>query len=127
VPFAPFRSAYSASKHALNALTANLRMELRAQFPQIVVSAVHPGVVATDFGSRALHGGPDSRALPGAQTADEVADVIVEVIEHPRVDVYTRPGAQQMVAGYFAGDMGRAEQSPPFISMAPAAPGEKKP
>src|SRR6476659_7444249 len=37
VPFAPFRSAYSASKHALNALTANLRMELHAQYPNIHV------------------------------------------------------------------------------------------
>ena len=73
VPFAPFRSAYSAAKHALNALTANLRMELRATHPAIHVSMVHPGVVATDFGNNALHGGVDSRKLPGAQPAEEVA------------------------------------------------------
>lgn len=114
VPMAPFRSAYSAAKHALNALTANLRMELSA-YPEIRVSAIHPGVVATDFGRNALHGGVDSRSLPSAQTPQEVAAVIVETIERPRADVYTRPGAQQMVASYYAAeDMGEAERKPPF-------------
>jgi NADP-dependent 3-hydroxy acid dehydrogenase YdfG len=110
VPLAPFRSAYCASKHALNALTATLRMELRASDPDIVVTSVHPGVVATEFGVRALHGGPDSRQLPGVQSAEEVAAVIVGAIERPRADVYTREGAQQMVMSYFsAPDMAAAE------------------
>lgn len=110
VPMAPQRSAYSASKHALNALTANLRMELRRDFPEIHVTGVHPGVVATEFGVRARHGGVDSRRLPGAQSAEEVAAVIADAIERPRADVYTRPGAQQMVASYYAADdMGEAE------------------
>ncbi|HET8932032.1 MAG TPA: SDR family NAD(P)-dependent oxidoreductase [Polyangiales bacterium] len=103
VPMAPVRSAYSAAKHALNALTANLRMEL-SEFPEIHVSAVHPGVVATEFGLRALHGGFDSRSLPGAQTPEEVAAVIVETIERPRADVYTRPEAKQFVLGYYGAD-----------------------
>jgi NADP-dependent 3-hydroxy acid dehydrogenase YdfG len=116
LPLAPFRSAYSASKHALAALTANLRMELRSDFPDIHVSSVHPGVVATEFGLKALHGGIDSRKMPGAQSAAEVADVIAGVIEHPRADVYTRPGAQQTVAAYYsARDMGLAELQPPFM------------
>jgi NAD(P)-dependent dehydrogenase (short-subunit alcohol dehydrogenase family) len=110
VPFAPFRSAYSASKHALNALTANLRMELRPEFPEIAVSTVHPGVVATEFGVRALHGGVDSRKIPGAQSVDEVAEVIAEVIERPRADVYTRPEGQQTVVKYYAAeDMAEVE------------------
>ena len=110
VPFAPTRSAYAAAKHALNALTANLRMELAGPFPGIAVSLVHPGVVATDFGLNAQHGGVDSRVLPGAQDAEEVAAVIVDVIERPRADVYTRPGAQQAVVNYFAApDMAAAE------------------
>jgi NADP-dependent 3-hydroxy acid dehydrogenase YdfG len=117
LPMAPFRSAYSASKHALAALTANLRMELRSAYPDIHVSSVHPGAVATEFGSSALHGGIDSRKMPGAQTALEVAEVIASVIEHPRADVYTRPGAQQMVAAYYsAKDMGLAELQPPFMT-----------
>ena len=115
VPFAAFRSAYCAAKHALNSLTANLRMELRERHPGIVVSSVHPGVVATEFGSKALHGGIDSRSIPGGQTAEEVAAVIVELIDNPRADVYTRPGAQQLVAAYYAApDMAEAERQAPF-------------
>lgn len=116
VPFAPIRSAYSASKHAMNALTANLRMELRAQGSGIHVSCVHPGVVATEFGLNARHGGMDSRSFPGAQTQEEVAAIIAGVIEKPRADVYTRPGAEQVVVAYYAAaDMGEAEQKPPFV------------
>ena len=110
IPFAPVRSAYSAAKHALNSLTANLRMELRAEFPDITVSSVHPGVVATEFGVKALYGGVDSRKLPGAQSVDEVVQVIAEVIVHPRADVYTRPEGQQTVVQYYAAeDMAAAE------------------
>jgi short-subunit dehydrogenase len=116
MPFTLARSAYSAAKHALNSLTANLRMELRAQYPGITVSCVHPGVVATDFGKNARHGGVDSRQIPGAQSPEDVARVIADLIESPRADVYTRPGAQQMVVAYYAAeDMGRAEQEPPFV------------
>jgi NAD(P)-dependent dehydrogenase (short-subunit alcohol dehydrogenase family) len=115
VPLAPFRSAYSAAKHALNALTANLRLDLRGE-PQIFVSAVHPGVVATEFGQNALHGGPDSRQLPGAQSAADVAAVLASVIENPRADVYTRPDAKRMVLSYYgAEDMAEAERNPPFF------------
>jgi NAD(P)-dependent dehydrogenase (short-subunit alcohol dehydrogenase family) len=122
LPLAPFRSAYAASKHALAALTASLRMELRASFPDIQISSVHPGVVATEFGKNALHGGVDSRQMPYAQSATEVAEVIASVLEHPRADVYTRPGAQQMVAAYFgAKDMGLAELQPPFMAIAAAS------
>ena len=67
VPIAPVRSAYAASKHALNALTACLRMDLAESHPGIHVSTVSPGVVATDFGVNSLGGGHDSRAIPGAQ------------------------------------------------------------
>lgn len=116
VPLAPFRSAYSASKHALNALTACLRLDLRAE-PSILVSSVHPGVVATEFGTRALHGGPDSRALPGSQSAEDVARVIADLIEHPRADAYTRAQAKDLVVNYYAAeDMAQAERKPPFFS-----------
>jgi NADP-dependent 3-hydroxy acid dehydrogenase YdfG len=124
MPFALARSAYSAAKHALNSLTANLRMELRADYPGITVSSVHPGVVATDFGRNARHGGVDSRQIPGAQSPEDVARVVADLIESPRADVYTRPGAQQMVVAYFAAeDMGRAEQEAPFVPRpAPSRP-----
>jgi NAD(P)-dependent dehydrogenase (short-subunit alcohol dehydrogenase family) len=122
VPWASFRSAYNAAKHALNALTASLRIELREACPGIVVTTVSPGVVATDFGTNALGGGPDSRTLPGAQPVDEVADVILEAIRERRSDVYTRPGMRERVVAYYAAeDMAAAEAAfarPP----APAPP-----
>jgi NADP-dependent 3-hydroxy acid dehydrogenase YdfG len=112
VPFAAIRSAYSASKHAMNSLTANLRMELAAKYPAIHVSCVHPGVVTTEFGMKALHGGIDSRAFPGAQSAEEVAEVIVSTIETPRADVYTRPEGQKVIVSYYAAeDMAEAEKA----------------
>jgi NAD(P)-dependent dehydrogenase (short-subunit alcohol dehydrogenase family) len=122
VPFVPARAAYSAAKHALNALTASLRLELRAQYPAIVVSSVHPGVVATDFGRKARYGGPDSRQIPGAQPVEEVAKVIADLIENPRADVYTRPAARQMIVDYYAADdMGKREQEPPFVPQGQAS------
>jgi len=101
IPFAVIRSAYSGAKHFLNALTANFRDEIRQTHPGIQFSLVSPGVVYTDFGNNARHGGPDSRSLPDGQTAEEVAAVIAEVIHTRRPDVYTRPGARQRVLDYY--------------------------
>lgn len=101
LPIVPFRSAYSAAKHALNALSACLRMELKQSHPGIMVSVVMPGVVATEFGTHALGGGPDSRALPGAQSVEDATKVILDVIEHPRVEAYTQPASQADVERYY--------------------------
>lgn len=57
VPLVPMRSMYNAAKAAVNALTANLRMELRTRAPGVHVSLVMPGVVTTDF----ARGGPGHR------------------------------------------------------------------
>jgi NAD(P)-dependent dehydrogenase (short-subunit alcohol dehydrogenase family) len=117
VPFASIRSAYCAAKHALNALTASLRIDLRAEYPGIKVSTVSPGVVATDFGLHALGGGPDSRQMPMVQAVEEVAQVIMDLIEHPRADVYTRPGMRERVVAYYAAeDMAAAEAQLPGIA-----------
>lgn len=102
IPFATIRAAYSASKHFMNALTASFRAEVQEKYPGIMVSLFSPGVVQTDFGKNALHGGPDSRAFPNSQTAEEVADELVKLIEHPKPDVYSRPGFQQQVVDYYA-------------------------
>jgi short-subunit dehydrogenase len=101
VPFATIRSAYCGAKHFMNALTATLRAELKDAYPGIQVSLVSPGVVRTDFGLNALHGGPDSRSFPESQSAEEVAAVIAKVIDTRQPDVYTRP-AQKMIANYYA-------------------------
>ena len=124
VPYVAVRSAYCAAKHALNALTANLRMELREHWPDIHVSTVSPGVVATEFGVHALGGGFDSRQMPNAQSVEEVAQVIADLIEHPQADVYTRPGMRDWVVSYYAAeDMGAAEAQMP-AARRPGAPGE---
>jgi NAD(P)-dependent dehydrogenase (short-subunit alcohol dehydrogenase family) len=101
VPYASFRSAYSAAKHALNSLGENLRMDLAKDFPDVHVATVMPGVVSTDFGLNALGGGVDSRTLPGAQSPDEVASIIADVIATGRTgDVYTRPDAIERIVQY---------------------------
>ncbi len=102
VPMATFRAAYSGAKHYLNALTASFRAEVQEQFPNIQYSLVSPGVVATDFGKHAMHGGPDSRDLPGAQSAEDVAEVIAGVVDSRLPDVYTLPGAHERVTGYYS-------------------------
>lgn len=105
VPFAPVRSAYNGAKHFLNALTANLREEIRPMHPGIQISLVSPGIVRTEFGLNARHGGRDSRGLPHSQSADEVAAVIEGVLASRAPDVYTRTGARERVIGS-SGDVG---------------------
>jgi short-subunit dehydrogenase len=101
IPFAVFRSAYCGAKHFLNALTATFRAEVQERHPGIQFSLVSPGIVRTDFGLNAMHGGPDSRQFPDSQSAEEVAAVIADVIASRRPDVYTRAGAHQRVVGYY--------------------------
>ncbi len=101
IPLAPFRSAYTASKHYLNALIASFRTEVQQTHPHIQFSLVSPGVVRTEFGRNALHGGPDSRQLPNSQSVEEVAEVVAGVIESRRPDVYTSKGSHDRVVGYF--------------------------
>ena len=102
IPFAVIRSAYCGAKHFLNALTATMRVEVQQTHPGIQYSIVSPPGVRTEFGLNALHGGPDSRQLPDSQSAEEVAAVIAAVIASRRPDVYTRAGARDRVAGYYA-------------------------
>jgi short-subunit dehydrogenase len=103
VPYTTFRSAYNGAKHFLNALTANFRAEVQEQYPGIQVSLVSPGLVWTEFGRNARHGGPDSRQIPQGQEAGEVAAVIAGVIASRRLDVYTRPGSHDRVVAYYDG------------------------
>lgn len=101
VPLVTIRSAYSASKHFVNALTAMFRDEIAQTHPGIQVTLVSPGVVRTEFGLNARHGGADSRQLPESQSAEEVARVIADAIESRQADVYTRPGARDRVLAYY--------------------------
>ena len=101
VPFATIRSAYCGAKHFLNALTVTFRAEVQETHPGIQFSLVSPGVVRTDFGQNALHGGLDSRQMPNSQSAEEVAAVIAGVVESRAPDVYTRKGAHDRIVGYY--------------------------
>lgn len=102
IPFASFRSAYSASKSALNTLTANLRMDLQSEYPNIHVSLVLPGAVSTEFAANALHAPEGASPVHGAQTPEEVAAVIMELIDNPRPEVYTNPDIQaEQVKNYY--------------------------
>jgi short-subunit dehydrogenase len=102
IPFATIRSAYCGAKHFLNALTQTFRAEVQETHPGIHFSLVSPGVVRTEFGLNALHGGLDSRQMANSQSAEEVAEVIAGVIETRAPDVYTRKGAHARIAGYYA-------------------------
>ena len=115
VPLATFRSAYNAAKAALNALTANLRMDLRRQYPEIHVSLVMPGMVTTEFARNALGGTPAVTwaSRPGGaasiQNADDVAAAIESLIDSPREELYTQAGQPDTVVKYFQ-DVGAFER-----------------
>lgn len=108
IPLASWRSAYSACKAALNSLTANLRMDMRASHPDVHVSLVMPGVVLTDFAKNVV-GTPRPPMRPPAalgatvtqpQTADEVAVVLARVIANPELEVFTNPGSPAQALAY---------------------------
>jgi short-subunit dehydrogenase len=113
IPFATYRSAYCGAKHFLNALTITFRADVQTTHPDIQYSLVSPGVVRTDFGLSALHGGPDSHQIPGSQSPEEVAAVILAVIDSRRPDVYTQPGSAARVAEYYAAIGADPRSSPP--------------
>ena len=69
-------AAYCASKAAVNAFSEALMQELRDD--NIRVTYVLPGSVATGFSGREATSGSDWKLLP-----DDVAQAIVDVLEHP--------------------------------------------
>ena len=114
VPFVPFRSIYSAAKSAVNILTANLRMDLRTEYPGIHVSLVLPGVVKTGFGANALGGTPAVPFRTGTQMRpqepEEVAEVIAALIKEPKPEIYTNPGLAEIFRNYYQ-DVGAFEDN----------------
>src|SRR6266850_2558729 len=73
-PF-PEAAAYCASKSALNAFSEALMQEVR--YDGVRVSYVMPGSVATGFS-----GGDDSKGDEWKISADEVAEVVVNLLKH---------------------------------------------
>jgi NADP-dependent 3-hydroxy acid dehydrogenase YdfG len=105
VPIAAHRSAYNAAKAALNALTANLRADVSSK--GVEVTLVMPGLVSTEFARNVL--GKPSATPPQwtpntamqPQTPEEVANVVADVIAHPRAEVYTSPASPEMARRWF--------------------------
>jgi 3-oxoacyl-[acyl-carrier protein] reductase len=77
----PNEAVYCASKFGQVGLTRALDHELRPQ--GIRCTNVCPGGVATDFALEPGRGRTDD-VLPGMMTADDVAEVVVFVLERPR-------------------------------------------
>jgi NAD(P)-dependent dehydrogenase (short-subunit alcohol dehydrogenase family) len=109
VPFATFRSAYNAAKAALNALTANARVDLARTHPDVHVTLVMPGLVSSDFQRNALGGTPAMPPVSEAQTVPEAAAALVRVIEQPAAEIYTNPAQAATVIRYFE-DVGAFER-----------------
>ncbi|PYR35377.1 MAG: short-chain dehydrogenase [Acidobacteria bacterium] len=101
VPFATYRSAYNAAKAALNALTANARVDLARAHPGIHVTLVLPGLVTTDFPRNAVGGSPPLPPGTPAQTPDDVAVAILRAIEQPAAEIYTNPQHAAVALEYF--------------------------
>jgi NAD(P)-dependent dehydrogenase (short-subunit alcohol dehydrogenase family) len=72
----PSAAAYCASKSGLNAFSEALMQEVR--YDNIRVSYVMPGSVATGFS-----GGDESKGAEWKVSAEEVADVVLNLLHHP--------------------------------------------
>jgi NAD(P)-dependent dehydrogenase (short-subunit alcohol dehydrogenase family) len=87
----PTRTAYAASKHAMQGFFDSLRVELRHTGVDVLV--VSPGFVATDIRQRAL--GPDGEPLGesphdeahGNMSLDECVDITLNAMRKRRRDV----------------------------------------
>jgi NADP-dependent 3-hydroxy acid dehydrogenase YdfG len=117
VPLASHRSAYNAAKAALNALSSNVRMDLRRQgASEVHVSVVMPGAVTTDFSLNATHStGPAPRlsaAMLQPQSVEEVVEVMARLIDEPRAEIFTNPAAAA-VAQRYVNDVGAFEVQMP--------------
>ncbi|HEU4703494.1 MAG TPA: SDR family oxidoreductase [Conexibacter sp.] len=78
----PGGATYSATKHAVVGLTEAIRGEIRGS--GVETSVVMPVPVNTELAAGLVRG----RGLTATVEPEQVADAIVEALEHPRHDVY---------------------------------------
>ncbi len=86
----PGGATYSATKHAVVGLTEAVRGELRLMGADIRLSYVMPYVVNTELGG----GLGEARGLKNLQPSD-VAEAIVEALEHGTVEVWVPKSAKR--------------------------------
>jgi NAD(P)-dependent dehydrogenase (short-subunit alcohol dehydrogenase family) len=86
----PGGATYSATKHAVVGLTEAVRGELRLMDAHVDVSYVMPFVVNTELGS----GLGEARGLKSLEPS-EVADAIVDALQHGIVDVWVPKSAKR--------------------------------
>lgn len=102
VPRVSFRSMYSAAKAGVNILTANLRMDLGAEYPDIHVSLVLPGLVGTEFAAHSLGAAPIiDRNAPQSQDVNEVAALIAGLLDNPVPEIYTYQALEDTAKLYY--------------------------
>jgi len=91
----PDRSSYSASKHAVQAFSDSLRMELKEQYPEqnINICVVSPSYIRTELGQQTLNRMEkfieDNKS--SAYEPDYVAERIIKAIEYRENDVIIAP------------------------------------
>lgn len=89
----PYRSGYSASKHALHGYYDSLRAEMMMQNKNIFVTIICPGFVATEISFNALGAGGVATGVyddnnASGLTPDEFADRAIPVIESKKYEDY---------------------------------------
>jgi len=85
----PFHSSYSASKHAIKAMTDVLRVELQKSRTPVSVTLVRPSSTDTQFMEHSKNYLPSAPVFPPPVYAPEVvARAILHAAEHPQRDVY---------------------------------------
>jgi short-subunit dehydrogenase len=99
----PTIGAYAATKYALNGLTLTARGELAGD--HIIVTAMHPGQTATNFGRNAIVDAgiasaspPSGGSNPSPDTAEEVAERILDAITNGPAEQYMSPEMEQRFA-----------------------------
>jgi NADP-dependent 3-hydroxy acid dehydrogenase YdfG/ferritin-like metal-binding protein YciE len=95
----PLQGIYAASKHAVQAFTDALRMELEKEDAPISVTLVKPGTIDTPITQHARNYLPNAPQNPGpAYTPQVVAKVILHCAEHPIRHIHVGSGARGIAA-----------------------------
>jgi short-subunit dehydrogenase len=98
----PYVAAYSASKHAIRAISASLRQELLLEgLPRVRVSTVMPASIDTPFFQHAANfDGRQVKPMPPVYSAEKVVDAIIECARRPVRERYVGGSARVFALPY---------------------------